>query len=193
MLMKKSVLSVFLVLFLLLSFLAGSPGEAATPWLSKQQLIEGMNSLANEYSDLVKVEKIGSTVQDNDVLMFRIGNNPSTKLLIDGAHHGHEMPGSHNIYFLMQWLLGGSLEANMIINRIQILLVPIVNYDNVAPPPNSPIRTNANHVDLNRNYVKGWGGGSSNPASDYYRGPNAASEPETQAMRQVGSSEVPKV
>jgi len=40
-------------------------------------------------------------------------------------------------------------------------------------------------VDLNRNYITGWGGqgSSSNPSSEIYRGPAAWSEPENQAVR----------
>jgi hypothetical protein len=49
-------------------------------------------------------------------------------------------------------------------------------------------------VDLNRNYPFRWGflgelGSSSKPSSFYYRGPEPASEPETQAMMRLGESE----
>jgi len=163
------------------------------PWLSKTQLIANLNSLVNQHAN-VTVQSIGKTVQNNDLWMYRIGVNPSVKLLIDGGHHGMEGAGSHTVYFLCQWLLGGSAEANAILNGLQVLLIPIVNYDNCSLPNiGDPIyRKNAHGVDLNRNYVRGW---SYNPdtASEYYAGPNAASEPETQAMRTLFTAEQPKV
>ena len=54
--------------------------------------------------------------------------------------------------------------------------------------------THNDGVDLNRNYPFKWGflgekGSSANPASAYYRGPSAGSEPETQAMMRLADSE----
>ena len=49
----------------------------------------------------------------------------------------------------------------------------------------------ANGVDLNRNFPFGFGprGSSSDPASDWYRGPRPASEPETQAFMRLADRE----
>lgn len=50
-------------------------------------------------------------------------------------------------------------------------------------------RTNHNGVDINRNFPTGWEENSDDPESNYYRGPSAGSEPETQiAMGLVASN-----
>lgn len=168
--------------------------HGATAWLTKEQIIAGLKQLCDEHTDVATSESIGKTVLGNDIWLFRLGTNPQAKILIDGATHGHELPGSHSIYFLAQWLLSGSTEANIVLSRMQVLLVPIVNYDNARPPGEGPStdRKNENGVDLNRNHVRGWSA-STDPTSLYYSGPHAASEPETQAMNDLYEAESPRV
>ena len=65
---------------------------------------------------------------------------------------------------------------------------------NPSPTATPGTITHSDGVDLNRNYPFKWGflgekGSSSNPASAYYRGPSAGSEPETQAMMRLADSE----
>jgi len=171
------------------------PVEAATPWLSKDQIITNLKQLCDSHPTVASYESIGKTVLNNDIWLFTLGTNTQTKMLIDGATHGMESPGSHSILFLAQWLLSGSTEANTVLSRMQVLLAPIVNYD-MVPDINSvgdsSYRKNANGVDLNRNHIRGWSA-NSDTTSPYYSGPYAASEPETQAMNALYERETPKV
>jgi cell division septation protein DedD len=176
-------------LALLTLALSSYPVDGVTSWLSKDQLITNMKQLCDAHSSVASYETIGKTVRGNAIWLFRIGTNAKAKLLIDGATHGYEIAGSHNIYFLAQWLLGGSIEANNVLSRLQVLLVPIVNYDGAGIEGS---RKNAAGVDLNRNHIRGWGP-SSSPKSNYYSGPYAASEPETKAMNNLFVREAPKV
>lgn len=183
------------------------------PWLTKDQLISSMKTLADQNPAVCSYQSIGKTTQNSDIWLFRVGNG-SNKLLIDGATHGMENPSSHCILYLMQWLLGGSAEAQNVLSRLQVVLVPIVNYDRCAPPSGTgnPIyRKNArpdpvigfgctvvtdppvcSGVDVNRNHIRGWAA-VSDSLSPYYSGPSAGSEPETQAMNNIYASEVAKV
>jgi hypothetical protein len=76
------------------------------------------------------------------------------------------------------------------VDGVEIWVVPMVNPDgnNKVWTSNSMWRKNTREgygVDINRNYPYAWGscGGSSGSTySDTYRGPSAASEPETQAV-----------
>ena len=179
---KLIALSLAIIFIIIVPVAVINVNSASQPWLTKQQIISDMKNMANN-SPSATYFSIGKTVENNDIWAFQIGTNDQAKMLIDGAHHGHEMPTSHTIYKLMEWLVGGSAEADDVMSRLQIVLVPIVNYDN-TDVPGVGIRTNANHVDLNRNFVTGWGvGGSSDPTSNYYRGPYPLSEPETQAIK----------
>ena len=189
-----SLILIALAMFSLFSVEVRVSG-AVTPWLTKTEIIQNMKDLCTLHSNIASYESIGKTVQGNDIWLFRVGNNTSAKLLIDGALHGMESPGSHNIYFLFHWLLGGSPEANIAISRVQVLLVPIINYDRFTDTGSTvgdpTYRANAAGVDLNRNFVKGWA--LSAIDGGYYSGPYAASEPETQALRALFASEKPTV
>lgn len=183
------------------------------PWLTKTQLIANMKTLADQNPALCSYQSIGKTFNNNDIWLFRVGKNPN-KILIDGATHGMENPGSHTVMYLMEWLLGGSADANYILSRLQVVLVPIVNYDkcqndggagnpiyrkNNRPDPvigvGCPVTTDpprCNGVDINRNYVRGWSA-QTDTLGAYYSGLSAGSEPETQAMRNMFNSEAAKV
>jgi len=187
-------------------------------WLTREQLIQNCKNLVNNHKLIASFESIGKTVQGNDIWLFRIGKQSKVKILIDGTMHGMEQPTGHCIMHLMEWLLGGSVEANYVLSRMQVLLVPIVNYDKYQPdgvgkpsyrknarpdptyfPPTGIgcIDPNAdpprcNGVDLNRNHIRGWSP-NSDTLSSYYAGPSAASEPETQAINALIQTENPKV
>ena len=163
--------------------------QDSTDWLTKEQLINELMQLCNNHPSTATYESIGKTVLGNNIWLFKFGTNTDAKLLIDGATHGHEIPGSHSIYLLAQWLLNGSTEANTVLSRLQILLVPIVNYDQAKI---GGTRQNAAGVDLNRNHIFGWRN-SSRTTSLHYGGPYPASEPETQTMNRLFERERPKV
>ena len=106
------------------------------------------------------------------------------------------------IYFV-SWLLeeyGTDPLATYLVDEREIYVVLCVNPDgyeynrSIAPGGGGLWRKNRRNngggvfgVDLNRNYPFQWAvaGSSSNPDSDIYHGPSAASEPETQAIVQL--------
>jgi predicted deacylase len=144
--------------------------------------IESFKSLQTAYPTLVSYEVVGNTVKGQSILMFKIGNPNGGKVLIDGAIHGNEHPGSELLYFFAKWLLTSSDPlAKRILTRNYVLLIPAVNVDNYGKA-----RKNANGVDLNRNFATGWeSSGSTNPSSEYYRGSAPLSEPESQTLVRV--------
>jgi hypothetical protein len=153
-----------------------------------------MKTLFDNHKPLCSYQSAGKTVLGNDIWMFNIGQNPAVRILIDGAIHGMETYTSHTIYFLAEYILENNTpELESIKRRLQLCLIPILNYDNWTHAGDPAFRKNANGVDLNRNFVTGWCGGSSDPSSEYYKGAYAASEPETKVMRQLFSSLKPKV
>lgn len=152
-------------------------------------MIQELKDLMDRHSAVASYQSIGKTFLGNDLWVFRIGKS-TAKILLDATIHGHEMPSSHTLYFLANWLLeSGDSDAQNVLNRLQVLLVPLLNYDNARF--GGP-RKNANGVDLNRNFARGWCAGSSDPNNDYYKGPSPASEVETQVLRAILMSELPK-
>jgi hypothetical protein len=146
------------------------------------------------------------------------GRGRST-LLLDGAHHGDEPLAASFVLDAARYLLaraGRDRQVDRWLDELVIWCVPLVNPDGVQTyldrtlahtGVKSPGRKNGRDndgngrfgpndgVDLNRNYPFKWGflgeaGSTGAYALRSYRGPAAASEPETQAMVRLAESEV---
>ncbi len=178
---------------------------------SYEQVKSALGELAARYPDLVEVIDIGDTSEkvagtaDRDVLLLRLtakgmndGKKP-TAFHIAGEHAREianpELVMRHAVQLLEGY--GTDPEATALLQSRVIEIVPMMNPDghvvvergyekakggnlmhrkNTAPPAGT---------DLNRNYDFKWGGAgaSTNPRSDTYRGPSAASEPEVKAIQ----------
>lgn len=113
-----------------------------------------------------------------------VGNSGENKTLIIGVFHGDEPQGK---LLIEKYLKTLSLEQN------NLLFIPCLNPDGLS----KNTRTNANGVDLNRNYpTENWGqDGSSagdNPHS-YYGGTAPASEIETKFVIDIIEKYQPKL
>jgi hypothetical protein len=114
--------------------------------------------------------------------MFRIGNSSASgRILWDAQMHGTEDAGSETGYLFAKWLLSsGDSRAKYMLAHNWFLFIPVVNIDEYN-------RANAHGVNINRNFPVGWGrsGTSTKTSAGDYRGPYAASEPETRALINV--------
>jgi len=181
--MKIRMLFPFVVISItLLSAMFNIPQVHAGPNRDYGTFIAAFKSLANTYPELVTYEAVGKTVENNDILMFKIGNPAGGKVLFDGAIHGLESGGSEILYSYAEWLLTSDDPlAKQILATDYTLLIPAVNVDNY-----NNLRVNAHHVDLNRNFATNWqNSGSTNTTSENYHGPSPLSEPESQALVKV--------
>jgi hypothetical protein len=196
---------------------AGAPAYFRTYEQVKAQLSE----FAEKYPDLVEVIDIGDTSEkvagtaDRDVLLLRItakGHNDGKKptaFHIAGEHAREianpELELRHATNLLEGY--GTDPEATALLQSRVIDIVPMMNadghvvvekgFDRVAGG-NLMHRKNTaapSGTDLNRNYEFHWGGpgASSNPRSDTYRGPSAASEPEVQAIQNHATAVKPGI
>ena len=108
-------------------------------------------------------------------------------ILIIGVFHGDEPQGKHLIdkYLSSKHYL--QTKGN------NLLFIPCLNPDGLQ----NKTRTNANGVDLNRNFpTKNWGGDTSSAGDnpqDYYGGKSAASEFETQFVTDIIEKYKPKI
>ena len=116
-----------------------------------------------------------------------IGEVSENNVLIIGVFHGDEPQGK---YLIERYLGYPPLEGG---SNNNLLFIPCLNPDGMQ----NNTRTNANGVDLNRNFpTKNWGEDTSaagdNP-DDYYGGKSAGSEIETQFVIDIIEKYQPKL
>lgn len=133
-------------------------------------------------------------------------NSPGKPILfLQAAIHGQDSATAELATRFAESLVaryGIDPEATWLLDYFEIRIVPIVNPDgqklaeqnawrknaNPTPPPGGAAAAFPNYgVDLDRNYDVQWGkivnGASTDPASPFYQGSAAFSEPETKALR----------
>lgn len=153
----------------------------------------------DRYPDLTELKNIGKSLQGRSIWAIKISHQkdllPSGKpsVLFNGMHHAREVMGPEVALDIIETLLTGYGKDPKITHWVdanEIWVLPMFNVDgnNIVWTTDSMWRKNARGnygVDLNRNYPFGWGtckGSSGSQAAQDYRGPSAASEPETQVM-----------
>lgn len=166
-----------------------------------------LEGLAAQYSNLIKLEPIGMSVNGRDILAVRI--NPEAGSLSDqsgkpgiiymGGHHAREHLSMEIPLLLVRYLVenyGTDAEVTRLVDTRDIFIIPMVNpdgaeYDIESGSYRSWRKNRAREnsscagTDLNRNYAFMWGtGGSSrNECSDVFMGAQPFSEPETMAIK----------
>jgi hypothetical protein len=154
---------------------------------TKTSLIDKFKTLCNAHSDYASYVSLGKSTLGKDIWIFRIGNPKGRAVMWDAQLHGNEDMGSEIELLIAKWLLESKdSTAQSILSETYVLFIPAVNID-------SNTRTNANHVNLNRNFLYKWGqSGSTSRLSSEYRGSYAGSEKETQVMRNAFKIYSPK-
>jgi protein MpaA len=107
-------------------------------------------------------------VEGRAITLIRRGTPGGTKVLVIGVIHGNEDAGVAIIR---------DLEDIVVPDGVELYLVESMNPDGQRDHR----RTNANLVDLNRNFPQGWGP-IGQPGDGQYSGTGPASEPETRAI-----------
>lgn len=176
---KKTILVIATIVFLV--FVIAIPVGSAN-YETKTSIINKFKGLCTSYPKYANYVSIGKSVLGKDILMFRIGNSSSSgRIMWDAQMHGPEDLGSETGYLFARWLLSsGDSRAKYMLAHNWFLFVPVVDIDSYQ-------RANAHMVNINRNFPVGWGrsGTSTKTSAQDYRGPYAASEPETRALISV--------
>lgn len=174
-----------------------------------------MSDLQERDPKLVKVFSIGKSLEGKNMWAIRIngdaedGTQVSGKpgIVFMGGHHAREHLSVEMPLLLADYLVtnyGKDPVITNLVNTRDIFIIPNVNPDgsefDIGTGDYQMWRKNRNRngnakkqcmgVDLNRNYSYGWGtgGSSKDPCSDIYMGPQAFSEPETQAIKKFVES-----
>ncbi|MCK5127968.1 MAG: hypothetical protein KAR42_17045 [candidate division Zixibacteria bacterium] len=144
-----------------------------------------MNQFAIDYPGLCEIVDIGETVEGRRLLFARISDNISLQedepeVMYTGTMHGDETTGYVLMLRLIDYLLtnyGTDSLATRLVDECEVWINPLANPDGTFAGGNSSVnsatRSNANGVDINRNFPDPKGG----PHPD-----GNAWQPETTAM-----------
>ncbi len=131
---------------------------------SYDQYIDMMYQFEENYPDLCEVVNIGQSVEGRDILFVHINNNlgveiDEPKFMYTSSMHGDELTGYVLMLRLIDHLLVNYTTDSRIenmVNEIDIWINPLANPDGTFAGGNNSVygatRSNANYVDLNRNY-----------------------------------------
>lgn len=169
------------------------------------EMLDEIAAIQQLNSNIVKVESIGTTYENRQVVNIQITSNVNNTylkpaIIFTGTHHAREHLSTEMPLMLARYLVeqynAGNQDIVRLVNTREINIIPMVNPDGVewdiASGNYRMWRKNRRDngdgnfgVDLNRNYGFGWGtgGSSSRTSSDVYMGPSPFSEPETQAIK----------
>jgi len=175
------------------------------------EVLRQLDSMKLLYPNLITSrDSIGRSHENRGIWVVKISDNPNQneydepEVLYTALHHAREPEGMMTVLYFMWWLLqnyGTDTTATYLINNRQLWFIPVVNPDGyVYNQTTNPLgggmwRKNRRNngggsygVDLNRNYgpYEMWnspyGGSSTSPTSETYRGPSPFSEPEDYAI-----------
>lgn len=163
-----------------------------------------LNTLAASNPDIAEVVDLGDSLQGRPIYGLRITNDSygqaacKPSVLFNACQHAREWISPMVAMYAADRLLaeyGSVQEITDLIDRTEIMIVPVVNPDGYLYTwsTNRYWRKNRRNngggeygVDLNRNWGYEWGhnnGSSGNPGSQTYRGTAPFSEPETRVLR----------
>jgi carboxypeptidase T len=176
------------------------------------EMTKALDDLAANNPKIMKKFSIGKTIQGRDIWAIQVNSSESVLKSAPGAaisakpgivfmgnHHAREHLSAEIPLMLLEHLaknFGADRDITDLLDKRDVYVIPMVNPDGVEYDIQTgsykwqrknmrPNGTSKIGVDLNRNYGHMWnkGGSSSDPSSDIYHGPNAFSEPETQAIK----------
>ncbi|MDR0365035.1 MAG: PKD domain-containing protein [Bacteroidales bacterium] len=132
--------------------------------------VEMMYQFESDYPELCEVINFGTTVQNRQLLVCKISKNvevrePEPQVFWSSTMHGDETTGYVLMLRLIDYLLqyyGVDDQVTHLLDNTEIWINPLANPDGTYRTGNSSVsgstRSNANNVDLNRNY-KDWKSG----------------------------------
>lgn len=123
---------------------------------SNDEIQAAFNAWQSAYPGLFRFESIGLSVQGRNLWVAKVSDNvsvdePEIEIKYVSTMHGNEPVGTENILRFIDTLLTGygtEPELTQLVNEFELWFLPMMNPDGNALAR----RTNANGVDLNRNF-----------------------------------------
>ncbi|MBU0488012.1 MAG: PKD domain-containing protein [Bacteroidetes bacterium] len=128
------------------------------------EYITMMQTFATNYPDLCRLVEIGTTVQGRKQKFAVLSDNVHTReaeprFMYTSSMHGDETTGYVTMLRMINYLLtnyGSNTEITDLLNTTEIWIMPLENPDGTYRGGDNSVsgatRSNANNVDLNRNY-----------------------------------------
>lgn len=156
----------------------GSDGFLTPPdyvYHDYEELRSLMAFYAHKYPNLTRLYSIGKSVEDRDLWVIEISDNPGTHELLEPEFkyianmHGNEAVGREMLLLLIKSLLEGygiDQRITKLVDSTRIHIMPTMNPDGFEASHEGDRsglqgRANANNVDLNRNFPDQFTGRSS--------------------------------
>lgn len=129
-----------------------------------EDYVQMMSDFATNYPDLCILENIGSSVNGRDILVIKLSDNVEAdesepEFYFTSTMHGDETTGYPLMLRLIDYMLSNyetDEKVADILNNVELWINPLANPDGTYAGGNSTVngatRSNANGVDLNRNY-----------------------------------------
>lgn len=150
-------------------------------WVMNQMRATDEPSRARPSSPYRRTFTIGQSVQGRPLVVHQLGDGPIKRALIGAIHGGYEWNTALLMTRTLEFLLDNPDELPA---DITLFILPIANPDGYAAGRDSVRgRTNANRVDLNRNWDYKWRANAFFGRRPISGGSAPFSEPETVAMR----------
>lgn len=149
-----------------------------------------MNQFQTTYPQLCKIIDAGNTVQSRKILFAKISDNVANNeqepnVMLSSSIHGDETTGYVLMLRLIDYLLtqySNNAQIANLVNNLQIWINPLANPDGTYRSGNNSVngatRSNANNVDVNRNFP--------DPADGAHPDGNAY-QPETTVMMNLAA------
>ncbi|KCV69152.1 hypothetical protein H696_04566 [Fonticula alba] len=174
-------------------------------------LVNHTESIPSHQVEATWIPSIGQSHEGRDLPVIRLrprfGPQPKRTFFISAGIHAREWVSPATAQYVAAQIVdayGSDANTTVFLNEFEVVIAPMLNPDgyvfswehdrlwrkNRRPADKSTDAQAADAtpcvgVDLNRNFDNHWGGvgASPRPCATDYRGPSAASEPETQAVQ----------
>ncbi len=121
----------------------------AAPCLRHAELIEKLEELESRHEGELEIEEMGRSFEDRSIRMVRLGRGDD-KVLLWSQMHGDEPSATPALLdaadFLLRGASEGDPEAARVLDRLTLLMVPMLNPDGTEVYS----RRNAQFIDVNR-------------------------------------------
>ncbi|XP_011313662.1 carboxypeptidase D-like [Fopius arisanus] len=135
------------------------------------EMVKFLNHLHGNYPQITRLYSVGRSVENRELYVLEITMNPGQhdvnkpEVKYVGNMHGNEVVGREVLLLLAKYLCenyGTDPRATRIVKTIRLHVMPSMNPDgyeisNVGSVDSVVGRTNAHHVDLNRNFPDQYG------------------------------------
>lgn len=177
-------------------------------YMDYEEVVGLLQWYEDSYPEICELHEAGTSHEGRTVWAAKVSDNVGDEedepsVMIMGLHHAREIMSTEIAMDVLEYLTagyGGDPDVNEWVNELQIWVMPMVNPDGSAYCWTEDMWWTKNRrenydgsygVNLDHNYPFLWGecfGSSSDPGSSGYRGTEAGSEPEVQAVMNLAET-----